>query len=230
MAVEEMAFIQGSANMSFPRRNFLLAAATATVGAIIYSKGLAAMLAEGDHSGHDMPMVDRAAYIDQPVDAFSSKKRALVSAMAETLLPRTDTPGAIDAQVPKFLELLYDQWMAEPEKQLFDKGLVDADKQAQAMHGKTFADCDAEDQKAALEEIEEGQGGHAWFNFGGTSVADDQNDIPFMALFKEITVVGFFMSEVGAQQVLRYEMMPGTFDGDTSLGYDESSWASVPFM
>ncbi|MEP2990201.1 MAG: gluconate 2-dehydrogenase subunit 3 family protein [Parasphingorhabdus sp.] len=216
--------------MSFPRRDFLLATATATGGAILYSKGLAAMLADSEHSGHDLPMVDRVAYIDQPVDAFSTEKRELVSAMAETLLPRTDTPGAIDAKVPKFLELLYDQWMAEPEKQLFDQGLMEADKQAQAMHRATYTGCSAEDQKAVLERMEADQSDHAWFNFGGTSVADNQNDIPFMALFKEITVVGFFMSEVGAQQVLRYDMMPGTFDGDIGLGYDESSWASVPFM
>jgi len=226
-----MAFNQGTAGMSFHRRDFLLAAAvTATGGAIMYSKGLAAMLADGDHSGHDMPMMDRPAFIDQAVSAFSTEKRAQVSAMAETLLPRTDTPGAIDAQVPKFLELLYDQWMAAPEKQLFDRGLAEVDKQAQAAHGKIFSDCDAEDQKAVLEKMEEEQGDHSWFNFGGASVADNQDNIPFMALFKEITVVGFFMSEVGAQQVLRYDMMPGAFDGDTSLGYDDSSWAAVPFM
>lgn len=217
--------------MSFARRDILLAAAvTATGGAIVYSKSLSAMLADGDHSGHDMLMMDRPAYVDQPVNAFSPEKRALVSAMAETLMPRTDTPGAIDAQVPKFLELLYDQWMAEPEKQLFDKGLADTDKQALAAHGKIFTDCDVSEQKAVLEKMEEEQGEHPWFNFGGASVANDQENIPFMALFKEITVVGFFMSEVGAQQVLRYDMMPGNFDGDTSLDYDDSSWASVPFM
>lgn len=226
-----MAFKQGAAGMSFPRRDFLLAAAvSATGGTIVYSKGLAAMLADGEHSDHDMPMMDRPAYIDQAVNAFSTEKRAQVAAMAETLLPRTETPGAIDAQVPKFLELLYDQWMAAPEKQLFDSGLAEINKRARDAHGKTFAHCDAEDQKAVLEKMEAEQGDHPWFNFGGASVVDNQNDIPFMALFKEISIVGFFMSEVGAQQVLRYDMMPGTFDGDTSLGYDDSSWAAVPLM
>ena len=85
-------------------------------------------------------------------------------------------------------------------------------------------------KKALLETVEEEQGDHGWFAFGGTSVADVQKDIPFLALFKEITVTGFFMSEVGAQEVLRYNMMPGNFDGDVDLDYNDSSWASVPLM
>jgi len=213
-------------------RRELLVSITAATGGLIYSKGLSAMLAEGS-SAHDymaMPMSEREAYINQTVDAFSPEKRKQVAAMAETMIPRTDTPGAIDAKVPKFLELLYDQWMAAPEQGLFDDGLKQADELAQQMHGQIFANLDAGQQKTVLEKLEEEQGDHGWFAFGGASVADVQKDIPFMALFKEITVTGFFMSEVGAQEVLRYEMMHGQFEGDVDLGYNDSSWASVPFM
>ena len=215
--------------MTMERRTFLIGIAAAT-GGVVYSNSLAAMLAEATNSEKTIPMIARDAWIDQPVNAFAPDKRTLVSAMCETLIPKTDTPGAVDANVPKFLELLYDQWMAEPEKALFDKGIADADQRAQAMHGAAFAKCDAGAQKAVLELIEEEQGDHPWFAFGGESVTDTRTDIPFMALFKEITVTGFFMSEVGAQEVLRYDPMSGVFDGDTSLTYDESSWAATPFM
>ncbi len=220
---------EGGDAMKIGRRG-VLAAAAATTGGILYSRGLSAMLGGPAHDHMAMPMAQRNAYVDQPVDAFSPEKRKLVSAMTETLIPRTDTPGAIDAQVPKFLELLYDQWMAPPERALFDKGLTDADGRATARHGQKFSDCDPQSQKAVLEKMEEEQSEHGWFAFGGASVSEVQKDIPFLALFKEITVTGFFMSEVGAQQVLRYEMMPGKFDGNTELSSDDSSWASVPLM
>lgn len=214
--------------MTIERRRFLIGA-TAAMGGIVYSGGLAAMLAEADKAA-SMPMMQREAWINQPVDAFTPERRALVSAMAETLIPRTDTPGAKDVGVPKFLELLYDQWMAQTERALFDAGLDEADKRARDGHGNTFAAVDAAVQKSVLEAMEEQQGDHDWFEFGGETAAKAGADIPFMALFKEITVTGFFMSEIGAQQALRYDPMPGRFDGDTDLTSNESSWAAVPFM
>jgi hypothetical protein len=215
--------------MTMERRGFLVGVAAA-MGGVVYSSGLGAMLADAANTAAPIPMIARDAWANQTVDAFSPEKRALVTAMCETLLPAGETPGAKEAGVPKFLELLYDQWMAEPERALFDEGVADADERAQAGHGAPFAKCDAGAQRAVLEAIEEEQGDHPWFAFGGQSVADERTNVPFMALFKEIAVTGFFMSEVGAQQVLRYAPMTGGFDGDTSLTSDESSWAATPFM
>ncbi|QJB68826.1 gluconate 2-dehydrogenase subunit 3 family protein [Parasphingorhabdus halotolerans] len=215
--------------MTMERRGFMVGVAAA-MGGIVYSSGLAAMLANATNAEKPLPMIARDAWINQAVDVFSPEKRALVSAMCETLIPKTDTAGAKEAGVPKFIELLYAQWMAEPERMLFDKGLAEADKRAQANHGGIFAQCDAGAQKAVLEAMEEEQGDHPWFAFGGQSVADARADTPFMALFKEIAVTGFFMSEIGAQEVLRYAPMAGIFDGEASLASDESSWAATPFM
>ena len=215
--------------MTIERRGFLVGVAAA-MGGTVYSSGLGAMLADAANPAIPIPLIARGAWINQAVDVFTPEKRALVSAMSEALLPAGDTPGAIEAGVPKFLELLYDQWMAEPERALFDTGVSDADKRAQAGHGAAFANCDAGAQQAVLEAIEEEQGDHPWFAFGGQSAVDERVNIPFMALFKEIAVTGFFMSEVGAQQVLRYAPMAGVFDGDTSLSPDQSSWPATPFM
>ena len=217
--------------MTIGRRGFLLGSGAAA-GGIIYSNGLAAMLAETlqGSDNAELPMVQRDAFINQEVNAFDAVKRKLVSAMSETLIPKTDTPGANDAGVPKFIEILYAQWMGENEKILFDGGLVAADAAAQAKYTRLFADCDSDAQKSLMEAIEEKEGEHPWFAFGGDSVAKTQTDIPFLALFKEIAVTGFFMSEVGAQQVLRFSPMPGEFDGELGLSSDESSWAATPLM
>ena len=154
--------------MNLGRRELLIAA-TAATGGLVYSRGLSAMLAKESpgHNHSSMLMSEWDAYVDQPVDAFAAEKRKQVSAMAETIIPRTDTPGAIDAKVPKFIELLYEQWMAEPEKTLFDGGLKQLDSLANQLHGKAFADCGADAQKTVLEQLEEQQGDHSWFGFGG---------------------------------------------------------------
>ena len=54
----------------------------------------------------------------------------LVSAAAERILPRTDTPGAIDVGVPAFIDRFYGEFMSPAERQLLVSALDEIEKVA----------------------------------------------------------------------------------------------------
>ena len=66
----------------------------------------------------------------------------------------------------------------------------------------------------------------AWYQMGNVQRVFD-SEAPFICQLKELTIWGFFTSETGATQVLRYEAMPMKFDGKRKLGKDDSSWVAT---
>lgn len=161
-------------------------------------------------------------YIAGKVNYLSPERRLIVAAMAETIIPRTDTPGAIDAGVPVYLERMMADWLKDEEKAVFDAGLEDMENRIFSEYGEPFYALAPEQQQQILVDMEAAAADSAWYA-GGRAPGEFLSDAPFICQFKELTVFGFFTSEVGSTQVLRYEPMPMYFDGDVPLGPDESS-------
>src|SRR5437879_5187327 len=58
---------------------------------------------------------------------LDSHQNATVAAIAEMILPRTDTPGATDVGVSAFIDLILTEWYDEEERTIFLNGLADVD-------------------------------------------------------------------------------------------------------
>ena len=164
------------------------------------------------------------SYIEQKVTYFTPQQRATLAAMAETIIPRTETPGAIDAGVPRYIELMAQQWMNDEERTIFNSGLAALMDEMQAEFGKPFEQLDGKTRGAVLQRMEDAVSDHPWFFPGGIMGGGFMSDAPFICQVKELTVFGFFTSEVGGTEVLRYEPMPMQFESDIPLGAEESSW------
>lgn len=169
-----------------------------------------------------------ANYNVTSVNYFTDAQRRVVSSVAEIIIPATDTPGAIDAGVPKFIELMVADWFDDDERAIFNRGLVALTARSKQLHGKLFYELLPEQQEVILEEMEAAAGDSSWYEFGNTQ-REFVSDAPFICQIKELTIWGFFTSELGGTQVLRYEAMPMKFDGNQKLERDESSWASSSF-
>lgn len=163
-------------------------------------------------------------YIDQAVDYFTPEQRSVVAAIAETIIPRTETPGAIDAGVPRFIELMLAQWCNDQERGIFEQGLVQLDLYTRAGYGKRFDELEPNARLETLEALEADASESAWYDMGNIR-RDFISDAPFICQIKELTVWGFFTSEEGGSQVLRHDPMPMYFDGDIPLKPDDSSWS-----
>lgn len=124
---------------------------------------------------------------------------AIVSAAAEVIMPRTDTPGAIDAGVPQFIDITYGDFFNEEEQAMLKKGLVSLNKAAKAAHqDNTFAKITSTQQEAILKTI-------------GEDNKHPQRE--FLRKMRELTLLGFFTSEVVAknENIAIWDPVPGTF-------------------
>jgi gluconate 2-dehydrogenase gamma chain len=165
-------------------------------------------------------------YNKSDVNYFSAGQRKIVAAMTEVVIPRTETPGAIDARVPVFIELMAANWLNDEESAIFSAGLKDMETRIPREHGKPFDQLDAPVQLQILEDLEDAASDSSWYDIGNVQ-RDFINDAPFICQFKELTIWGFFTSEEGGSQVLRYDPMPMYFDGDIPLNPEESSWNNL---
>jgi gluconate 2-dehydrogenase gamma chain len=139
----------------------------------------------------------------------------MVTAMAELILPRTDTPGATDAGVAAFIDLILTEWYDDKERERFLAGLADVDARAQSLFGNGFMKCGPAQQAEILialgekmTEEAEALRNHPRSNRGG--LPDPHENFYYM--FRGLTLTGYYTSEVGATQELHFEVIPDRYD------------------
>jgi len=129
--------------------------------------------------------------------ALSAEQLETVTAAAERILPRTDTPGASDVGVPAYIDLMLADYMSPDEKRVFVSGLAQLDAMSRATHGSTFVRLAPDRQDSVLRAL---------------AVASQNQTGSFFHLLREATIVGYFTSETVGKTVLHYDPVPGRFD------------------
>ena len=154
---------------------------------------------------------------------LSEDEARFLGAFVDTLLPATDTPGGLDVKVDIFLDRVFAQtYNAEAQQQIREEmAAFNADVARQ--FGAPFAELDATDRAAAFNASETKSAkfnGQVW----GTA-AGEQAPVGFYRSLK-LMVLGAYLSseEIGAK-VLRYDPVPGTYEGCVPLGPGEKMWS-----
>lgn len=202
------------------RREFLQCAA------ILVSGSSAAQLGFSLNEEQEVYLATAPDFNATPVNYFTPLQREIITAMVEVIIPRTDTPGAIDAGVPVFVELMVSQWLNEEETAIFNAGLADIEDRIPVTFGDAFHTLAPERQLEIMQALEDEASGSPWYDFANVQ-RDFVSDAPFICQLKELTIWGFFTSREGGSQVLRYDPMPMYFDGNIPLKQNDSSWLTV---
>jgi hypothetical protein len=127
---------------------------------------------------------------------LSGEQFALLEQVAETIIPATDTPGAIGAGVPQFLRTMLDEWSSAATR-LEIAGVLDAvEKLAWEKYGATFLSLAADRRLDVMRAIDAERLGR---------------QDPAYGKFKHLVLIGYYHSEIGATQELRYELVPGAW-------------------
>lgn len=153
---------------------------------------------------------------------LSNEQAAIVEQVAEIILPKTTTPGAKDVGVPAFIDKVLSEVYSKEDQTRFLDGLKAFDESADKEAGDAFAELDQEDQVAFVKKK------HDEAIEAEKSGAQKQTERPFILTMKELTMLGFFTSKVGASEVLQYDPVPGAYHGCIPVNEagNGKTWAS----
>ena len=151
-----------------------------------------------------------------------TEKKQLIAELTETIIPRTDTPGAKDANVADFVVAMVTYGLTKTEQWTFLLGLEDVDNYALRHFGQVFLTCSAEQRIDVLRYFERS----LWV--GPRLVLKIRNKLlgrSFFELLRWLTAIGYCSSEAGATKALRYDFMPMVYNGCVPLENGQRAWA-----
>lgn len=147
----------------------------------------------------------------------------MIAQLAELIIPETDTPGARAAGVPEFISRIVTDWYTPTERRLFCEGLASLDNYCLAQHRRHFNACDPAQQTLALQVAD--LQSRSYRSKAAKSFDGNDEESPFFFKLKELTVLGFYTSQVGATTELAYNPAPGRYDGDFDFAAVGRQWS-----
>ena len=127
-------------------------------------------------------------------ELLSEHQDRTVDVLSEIILPRTDTPGAHDAQVNRFIDRTLKDGMLAEERDKFLRGLEWLDAHCRSKYKRAFVELAAAEQTALLTR---------WS--AKTGPADEQSGRDFFRAIKDLTLRGYYTSREGLLQELEYK-------------------------
>ncbi|HKV64219.1 MAG TPA: gluconate 2-dehydrogenase subunit 3 family protein [Candidatus Acidoferrum sp.] len=150
-----------------------------------------------------------------------------VVAMIDQIIPETDTPGAKGARVNEFIDVILTEWANDTERQNFLNGLAEVDKKSNDLFGKNFTDASPAQQLTWLRAMDEAVATKAprRMRHNNTIPAERDKQLTgeFFSVFKNITVHGYYTSEVGFSKELRLEIIPNAQHGCVPVPADRKA-------
>lgn len=148
---------------------------------------------------------------------LSKEQGATVAEMAECILPKTDTPGAKDAGVHEFIDIMLAKYSKEEDQMFFTRGLEEIAAKVQEAHQKAFVDLNAAEQTALLQSIYESD--KAILESG------EKGFKSFFINFRQSVIAAYFSSEKIGEEVLSYLPVPGEYIGCMPIEEVGNSWS-----
>ena len=150
---------------------------------------------------------------------LTKEQIAFLDEIAETIIPATDTPGAKDAKVGEFMQVMVTDCYEEKDQKIFLEGLNKINEASDKKYQKDFMTISPEQRKELLTGIDKEAK-----DYVAAKKKEDPNH--YFSLMKQLTLLGFFSSEVGATKALRYVAIPGKYEGCIPYKKGDKAWAT----
>jgi len=155
---------------------------------------------------------------DNKAVRFSDKDVALLDEISNTILPPTKTPGAKAAKVGQFMAVMVNDCYEERDQKIFHDGMKRIEDLSEKEYNDKFTDLKPDQRHAMLVKLdnEQKQAMKTW-------KADQPKH--YFRLMKELTLLGYFTSEIGCTQARRYIETPGRYDACIPYKKGDKAWA-----
>ena len=146
-------------------------------------------IAQGHHHPNAVPLVSDSVAAKGPT-FFNPHQYATVTELASLIIPTDETPGAREAKVNEYIDLIVSEG-PDSLRKLYRDGLEWLDKTCQSRHGKEFVDLSNLKQVEILTEISQIK----------NLSRDNQVQTRFFKAIKEATIEGFYTSRIGLDEL-----------------------------
>jgi hypothetical protein len=140
--------------------------------------------------------------------------------VGETILPTTaSSPGAKAAKIGDFMKTIVNDCYEDKDQKIFLDGMQKLDAASKAKNGKSFLESDEKQRHDLLVDLDKEQK-----DYGSKKKPEDPTH--YFRMMKELTLWGYFSSEIGATKALRYIAVPGKYEGCIPYKKGDKAWAT----
>lgn len=173
---------------------------------------------------------------------FSKEDIAFMDEVAETILPKTKTPGAKDAAVGAFMAVMVNDCYTPADQKIFHEGITKLNEASQDKYKADFMsitpaqrhellvaiDAEAKEvqkKKSDFDKEQNEKQRSADFN-RNMNFKKEEMPAHYFTMMKQLTMLGFFTSKVGANEALRFVAVPGRYDACIPYKKGDKAWAT----
>jgi Gluconate 2-dehydrogenase subunit 3 len=172
----------------------------------------------------------------QVSDLFNADHVAFLNEVADTILPATSSPGAKAANVGQFMAVMVRDCYTAQDQKTFLEGVTRLDDASKKQFSNKFLDLTPKQRTDLLVALDKEQQEFTEQQYKAMDADMEKHkgdakyvpaDMPnhYFRMIKELTLLGYFTSEVGATKALRYIETPGHYDGNLPYKKGDRAWA-----
>ena len=154
------------------------------------------------------------------VRVLDADRRARLDSAVDLILPSTDSPGALEAGVPDFVEMMIVDYYYADERAMFIEGLDDLDVRSIASVGTGFVDAPESARTLILAQLEEEGLAQMQVEAEGLSSILGFGVVPGMApsptffqALRELVAIGYCTSSLAADHHFQFAPIHAEFEG-----------------
>ncbi len=171
-----------------------------------------------------------------PQGILAASDIALLNEVGDTIIPVTDTPGAKEAKVGEFMQVYVTDCYTKDEQKAFTDGLSTINNTSKKQFGKDFSKLSASEKNSLLTGLENEAKAY--------NKQVDEKEKPtrelaqkgmkefigapshYYTMIKQLTLFGYFSSEIGMTKALKFLPVPGKYDGAYPYKKGDRAWSS----
>jgi hypothetical protein len=151
---------------------------------------------------------------------FTAAELALLDEIGETIIPATDTPGAKAVGIGAFMAMMVTDCYDDAHHAAFKDGIRQVEAACKAKFGNDFMTASPGQRTELLNEIEAQR--------RLLAPKEERATAHYFRMMKQLTLVGYFTSEIGATKALRFTEVPGSYDGNAPYKKGDRAWFGGP--
>lgn len=161
---------------------------------------------------------------------FSSDQEKMLIELADIIIPTTSSPGAKVAKVGPFISMMINECFPNDVQKLFINGLANFEKLSASTYNKSFLELTRQEQEKLVSILRDETLAQKKKDTEQAEKDKAANKEPkkthyFFAILWDLTLLGYFTSEIGLKQAYSYIEIPGRYDGCVDLKPNQKVWA-----